>query len=119
MAQLLVLVIDAEELTPDILTAWEQAGVPGITLVDSTGSRHQQDGTRDDLPFVVSLRAVLESGEKRTQTLFSVIDDEKVCARAVQAVLDVIPDFDKGHSGILFTMPISQVWGYGERKPPV
>ncbi len=118
MAQLLVLVTDQEEFAPDILTAWEQAGVPGVTLIDSTGSRHQHDGTRDDLPFVVSLRSVLESTEKRTQTMFSVIEDDAVCARAAEAVLKIIPDFAAGHSGIMFTLPISHSWGYAEMKPP-
>lgn len=112
MAQLLILVIDEEEFTPDILAAWEAAGVPGVTLVDSTDSRHDHGNSRDDLPFVVSLRSVLESREKRTQLLFSVIDSEAVCQLAVAAVLKIIPDFTLGHRGIMFTMPVTQMWGY-------
>ena len=112
MAQLLVLVLDKEELTPDILSAWEAAGVAGVTLVDSTGSRHVHNNPRDDLPFVVSLRSVLESQEKRTQLLFSVIEQDSVCEQAVNAVLKIIPDFVHGHRGIMFTMPVTQIWGY-------
>lgn len=114
IAQILVLVFDQEELTPDILSAWEAAGVPGVTLVDSTGSRHAHGDTRDDLPFVVSLRSVLESQETRTQLLFSVIDNDAVCQNAVSAVLKIIPDFEQGHRGIMFTMPVTQMWGYME-----
>lgn len=112
MAELLILVIDEEEHTPDILAAWEDAGVPGVTLVDSTGSRHEHDDSRDDLPFVVSLRSVLEKKEKRTQLLFSVIESEAVCEKAVEAVLKIIPDFAHGHRGIMFTMPVLKTWGY-------
>lgn len=112
MTQVLILVIDEEELTPEILTAWEEAGVPGVTLIDSTGSRHEHDDSRDDLPFVVSLRSVLESKEKRTQLLFSVIESESVCNQAVAAVLKIIPDFNHGHRGIMFTMPVLKTWGY-------
>lgn len=112
MAQLLVLVIDEEELAPDILAGWEAAGVPGVTLVDTTGSRHGGNDSRDDLPFVVSLRSVLESKEKRTQLLFSVIENDAVCERAVEAVLKLIPDFSQGHRGIMFTMPVHKIWGY-------
>lgn len=112
MAQLLILVIDEEEQTPDILTAWEEVGVRGVTLIDSTGSRHEHVEMRDDLPFVVSLRAVLEQKEKRTQMLFSVIDSDAVCEQAVNVVLKIIPDFTQGHRGIMFTLPVTQVWGY-------
>ena len=117
MAQLLVLVIDNEADTSDILSAWENAGVPGVTLIDSTGSRHEHDGTRDDLPFVVSLRAVLEQKEKPTQMLFTVIESDAVCEQAVQAVLQIIPDFEQGHRGIMFTLPVARVWGYTNVHP--
>ncbi len=116
MAQLLVLVIDQEEQAWDILSAWERVGVPGVTLIDSTGSQHSHDLTRDDLPFVVSLRAVLEQREKRTQLLFSVIEDDNICEQAVRAVLQLLPDFEQGHRGIMFTQPIARVWGYLSAK---
>lgn len=111
MAQLLILVLDQEELTPDILAAWEAAGVSGVTLVDSAGSRREPNDSRDDLPFVVSLRSVLESEEKRIQLLFSVIESDAVCEKAVEAVLKLIPDFAQGHRGIMFTLPVLKTWG--------
>lgn len=111
MAQLLVVVIDEEELASDILAAWQAAGVPGVTLVDSTGSRHGDNGSSDDLPFLVSMRSVLESKETRTQLLFSVIENDAVCERAVEAVLGLIPDFAQGHRGIMFTLPVLKIWG--------
>jgi hypothetical protein len=112
MAQLLVLVIDEEDMTPDILTAWEQAGVPGVTMIDSAGSQHKHDNTRDDLPLIVSLRSVLEASEKETRTFLSVIEDDAVLNQAIAAVLRIIPDFNQGHRGIMFTVPVGRVWGY-------
>jgi hypothetical protein len=117
MAQILFLVIDDEDLSPDILEAWEQVGVPGVTMAETLGSKHHHDATRDDLPFVVSLRAVLESQETRTRTFFSVIDDDAVVERAIAAALRVIPDLAEGHHGIMFTMPVSRVWGLVPSAP--
>lgn len=111
MAYLLVLITDEEELVPDILDAWEEAGVPAVTTVDTRGSKHKHLQTRDDLPFVVSLRAVLESQETHTRTLLSVIEDEAVVQGAAGAVLKIIPDFPRGHRGVMFTMPLALVWG--------
>lgn len=112
MAQILVLIIDNESFAPDVLERWEQIGVPGVTMIDTTGSRHEHDKTRDDLPFVVSLRSVLEAQEKNTRTLFSVIEDDAVVVQAAAAVLNIIPDFEHGHQGIMFTVPVTRVWGY-------
>lgn len=111
MAQLLVLVLDQEERVSDVLEAWEQMGVPGVTMLNSTGSTHENQETRDDLPFVVSLRSVLEAQEKETRTLFSVIENDSVVEQAAAAVLRIIPDFAEGHRGIMFTTPILQLWG--------
>ncbi len=112
MAHLLVLVIDDDDLTHDILEAWEQVGVPSVTMIDTRGSQHKPPETRDDLPFVVSLRSVLEVQEKETRTLFSVIESDILLQQATAAVLRLIPDFAQGHRGIMFTTPVNQVWGY-------
>lgn len=112
MAYLLVLITDMEESVADILDAWEKAGVPGVTLIDAHGSKHKHNTTRDDLPFVVSLRAVLESKQQYAQTVISVIEDPTVVEQATNAVLRIIPDFAQGHRGIMFSAPLQQVWGY-------
>ncbi|HZQ10079.1 MAG TPA: hypothetical protein VFD70_26115 [Anaerolineae bacterium] len=112
MAQLLVLVIDDEELASAILEEWERAGVPGVTMVESYGSRHHHDNTRDDVPFLVSLRTALNTQETHTRILFSVIEDENIVERATAAVIKVLPDFVQGHHGIMFTTPVTRMWGY-------
>jgi len=112
MAQLLVLVIDEEELADAVLERWERAGVPGVTMIESYGSHHRHDDTRDDVPFIVSLRTVLYKQEMRTRILFSVIEDEKIVEQAAAVVLQVLPDFAQGHHGIMFTTPVTRMWGY-------
>jgi hypothetical protein len=109
---LLVLVIDNLEYEPDILAAWEQAGVPGVTVFDTLGSRRVGDDTgRDDLPLIVSLRTVLSSEESNNRTLFTVVDDDAVLERAIQAVQKIVGDFRARHTGIMFVVPVSLAWG--------
>lgn len=110
MTQLLVLVLDDADQVPTILEAWESAGVPGVTLIESYGS-HRVSLTRDDIPFVASLRSVLEGEETSTTTLFSVIPDDAVLDRAIAAVLQLLPDFSQGHGGVLFTVPVTRAIG--------
>ena len=113
---LLVLVIDDPEKEPEILDAWEQAGVPGVTVLDTNGSRRISSG-RDDLPLLVSLRTVLEGEESNNRTLFSVIDDDAVLERAIQSAQAIIGDFHARHSGVMFVMPISRAWGILKVRP--
>jgi nitrogen regulatory protein PII len=108
--------MDDLEKEPDILAAWEQAGVPGVTVLDSQGSRREEGG-RDDLPLIVSLRTVLSSEESHNRTLFSVIDDEAVLERAITAAQEIIGDFTHRHTGILFVVPVSRAWGILKVRP--
>lgn len=114
---LLVLVIDNPDIEGDILAAWEEAGVPGITVLDSQGSHREEDGGRDDLPLIVSLRTVLSTEESNNRTLFSVIDDEAVLAQAVEAAQSIIGDFTHRHTGIMFVVPVSAAWGVLKVRP--
>ncbi len=71
---LLVLVNDDLEKCHDVLEAWERAGVPGVTMIDTAGSQRLEG--RDDLPLMVSLRALISGEEAQNRTLFSLIDDD-------------------------------------------
>ncbi len=116
---ILVLVLDNTDLEMDILQAWEEAGVPGVTVLDSQGSKRSDDAGRDDLPLFVSLRSVLSGEESQNRTLFSVIDDDAVLEKAIQAAQSIVGDFQNPHTGILFVMPISRAWGIVKAKPHV
>ncbi len=117
MANLLVLVLDELEKFPAILDAWEQAGIPGITVLDSVGSRHLQErARRDDVPLMPSLRALFARDEAHNRTLFTVIEDDAVLERAITAAQNVVGDFMQPHTGILFVMPVSRTWGVPKAK---
>jgi len=112
---LLVLVNDDLEKCHDVLEAWERAGVPGVTMIDTAGSQRLEG--RDDLPLMVSLRALISGEEAQNRTLFSLIDDAAVLAKAIAAAQAIIGDFQKPHTGILFVVPVAQAWGVLKVKP--
>jgi nitrogen regulatory protein PII len=112
MANLLVLVLDQLEKCPAILEAWSQAGVPGITVVDSAGARAlEKHAIRDDMPLMPSLRSLFAADEMHNRILFTVIEDESVLERAVAAVHDIVGDLAEPDSGIMFVVPVSRTWG--------
>jgi hypothetical protein len=112
MANLLVLVLDDLGKCPAILEAWEQAGVPGVTVCDSVGTRRLRERVqRDDVPLMPSLRSLFASDEDHNRTLFAVIEDEAVLARAVEVAQNIVGDFMQPHTGILFVVPVARMWG--------
>jgi hypothetical protein len=66
---------------------------------------------RDDIPLLPSLRDVLAGQELHHRTLFSVIEDDATVERVVSATERIVGGFDRRHTGLLFVVPVSQVFG--------
>ncbi len=115
MAHLVVFVLDNLEQCPDVLDAWEQAGVTGVTIVESTGLGRVRGVVRDDLPLLPSLTDLLSSRELHHRTLFTVVEDEETLERVIAATERVIGDFSRHHTGLLFVVPVSRVLGLEKR----
>jgi nitrogen regulatory protein PII len=112
MSYLVVFVLDDPERCRDILDVWEAAGAPGVTILDSSGlGRVRQAGIRDDLPLMPSLSDLFRRQEARHRTLFSVVKDQSQVDAIAQATQAVIGELDRGHTGLLFVIPVSQVYG--------
>lgn len=111
MTYLLVFVLDNLEQCPSVLDAWEEAGVSGITILESTGLGHLRNAMRDDIPLLPSIRDLLISREFRHRTLFSVIEDEAILEQAIAATERIVGDFTRNHTGLLFALPVVRVLG--------
>ncbi|NOZ29429.1 MAG: hypothetical protein GXP39_15445 [Chloroflexi bacterium] len=115
MTHLLVFVLDNLEQCSDILDAWEEAGVPGVTILESTGLRRVRGVVRDDLPLLPSLNDLLASRELHHRTLFTVIEDEATLERVIATTERVVGDFNRHHTGLLFVVPVTRVLGLRKR----
>jgi nitrogen regulatory protein PII len=117
MSFVVVCVVDDPEKCRLVLDAWDQAGAPGATVLESSGmERIRQAGLRDDLPLLPSLNDLMEQEEEHHRTLFSVIESQELVDRLVEGVRSVIGDLDEDHTGFLFVLPVIQVWGYGKHR---
>jgi len=117
MAQQLVMVLDDPSLLDRVLEAWLEAGVRGITVLDSTGvegARRRANGK--DVKTFLGYSRLPHTDQHSHYTLFTIIDDETV-QRVVPASEAIVGDLDAPHTGILFTLPVNQVWGLSEYCP--
>lgn len=109
---LVVLIVDNPDYCPDILHAWEQAGVSGVTILRSTGlGRLRRSSLREDLPLFPSLSEILEEEEISHRTLLSVVKDDEIVDVMISRAQEVIGDLDQPHSGFLFVVPVLRAYG--------
>jgi len=112
MYYLIVFILNDPDKDNDILDGWEEAGVRGITILESSGlGRVRQEGMRDDLPLIPSLNDLFKHSETQHRTFFTVVKDQDQIDAIVNATQEVIGDLEQEDTGILFVVPVSQVYG--------
>lgn len=117
MYYLVLLVVDDVNKCPDILDAWEAAGVGGITIIESTGLRRirHKEGYRDDMPLMPSIRSLLHGQEEHHRTLFSVVQGEEMVDKLVAITESIVGELSEPDTGILFALPLARVVGVPRR----
>lgn len=112
MKQMVIMVLNNPDHCMLLLEAWEAAGAPGITILESTGLvRMRRTGARDDVPLIPSLSDFLRGKETHHRTIFSVVDDEAQAQALIQATRRAFERIDKNKmesSGVLFVMPVTE-----------
>ncbi len=117
MPNLVVVIVTEMQVCHDVIRLWEEIGVPGATILDSIGMRHLQrrQAHRDDLPFMPSLRAMMEQEEYNHRTVFSVVPDGFDLDNLIRRTEELVGDFEAEHTGLLFVVPVTQVRGLRQR----
>jgi len=118
MSYLVVVVLDDPDKSDALLAAWEQAGVRGITILESSGiGRVRNAALKEEMPLMPSLRNLLRSREEHHRTFFSVVENETQVEALAAAAQQVAGDFSQPHSGLLFALPLSHVYGLAKTPP--
>lgn len=110
---MLIMVLDDISYLNDVLQAWEEAGVQGVTILESTGFNRVRQRSQAD-PAFAGFGQLFAGGRVGHQTLFAVIGGPEVAEAAVAATERVVGDLTQPSTGIIFTVPVVQFWGTGE-----
>jgi nitrogen regulatory protein P-II 1 len=110
---MILFVLSKMEMSSDLLDAWEAEGVSGITILPSTGLGRirQYAGLRDDTSIIPSLNNLLNHEQSLSQTLFSIVPDDDMVDKVVQATQKVVGDLNEADRGILVVIPLARVYG--------
>jgi len=109
---ILFLVLNEIEYLDDILAAFVDAGVKGATILDSQGMASAiASNTNRQIPLFGSLKSFLDSSRPYNKTVFTVVENEELLDKAVNAVNDVVGDIRKPGIGLMFTVPVGNIYG--------
>ena len=107
----LLFVLDDPDHLDEVLTAWANIGVRGVTIMESTGwqrRRIQQSmiGARFDF-------AALAGGARleNHMTLFVVVENRDIVQSALEEIEAIVGNLDGPDTGILVAWPIEIVKG--------
>lgn len=120
MSDLLVLVLDDPHKCDQVLRAWLDQGVTGVTLLKSSGlvyHAQQHHEIRDDMPLFPGLESLMRNREEPHRTLLAVLPDgfdADALAAATEKITGVL---DEPETGIMFIVPIRRVWGLRNKQP--
>ena len=117
MSYLVVLIVNDIDKCSEILDAWEEAGVLGVTIFASTGlGRVRKAGLRDDMPLMPSLEDLFSGEEEQSRTMMSVVDSQEMVDNMVAIAQQILGNLENPHTGFLFVLPVIQAFGMGKHR---
>lgn len=110
---MIMLILNDPERCEKILSAWEEAGAPGVTILLSTGLGRirSRRGLNDDLPLMPSLDDFFEQDENLHRTLITIVRERSVVDRIIQTTQSILGDLNLPHTGILSVLPVLEAYG--------
>ena len=110
---LFVVLADVKHL-PDILQAWRDIGVPGVTIMEGAGAFRATTWLSE-----VGLGAVdrlFDAAGVRRRALLAAIDDEKLLERAIAEADRLVGGFENPDTGVLLVLPVLQTRGLQKKE---
>jgi nitrogen regulatory protein P-II 1 len=109
---LILFVLDNPDKLEELLDAWEKAGTGGATVLSSTGMHRLNAGViRDDIPLIPGLDDFYKRVEDYHRTLFTIVKDDEMINKIVDATQSVVGNLNEPNTGILVVLPTAQVYG--------
>ena len=110
--QLMVIILKRVECLDTLLTRFADYGVYGATILDSNGMASELAANHDEEEFLFlgSLRTIFNQEREHSKTIMMVVKDGQVDDLR-DITNEVVGDLSKPNTGILFTTPISSIYG--------
>ena len=105
--KLLFFVLNKTEKLDAVLTEFVRRNIHGATVLESMGMARllSRKHDEDEIPFLGSLRTLLNPEREKNNLIFAVIQDNQL-PEAVSAIEKVVGDLSVNNTGVVFSVPI-------------
>lgn len=108
----LFIVLNKPDYLEELLSKLMEKGIKGATILDSQGMGFAMNhGGHGNEPFFGQIRTMIDNSRPYNKTVFTVIEDEETLAKAVSVAKEVFGDVYEPGIGMMFTMPVNNVYG--------
>ena len=107
-------VLDQKELLDNIQRAWEEVGITGATIIESSGFFRRKKARK----FIASRYIIPSLSDTQVLgyfSIFSIVESEEMIQAALEATEKVTGDLSLGHRGIFSAWPLMLVKGLRRR----
>lgn len=112
MSKLVILITTHVDKGLAVAEAWEAAGAPGVTLIESHGLRRLQEQSKSlEIPLFVSMARLMRQIEETNQMLMVVVDDDTMVDKLIAATSTVLGDLCEPNTGIAFVLDVERTFG--------
>ena len=103
--KLLICVLNKTEKLNELIESMSELGIRGATVLESQGMARILGS--QNIPVFAGFRHLLAGDRPFNYTIFSVIQDEELAQRTVDAIRQhLLPGTSKQSHGIAFTVPV-------------
>ncbi|MCP5100495.1 MAG: hypothetical protein GY943_33515 [Chloroflexi bacterium] len=107
---MMIMVLNDSTRLNEVLEAWTEAGIRGVTVLESTGLNRIFRRAKAD-PLYAGFSQIFGGGRVGHNTLFAVVDNIGVAETAVSATEKVLGSLKNPDTGIIFAVPVANAWG--------
>lgn len=108
----LFVVLNDSNYLEDVLDKFVEIGVKGATILDSQGmgSAITNSGHGKE-PFFGAIRDYINNSRPYNKTIFTVIEEDEILEKAIKSTKEILGDINKPGVGMMFTLPVGNVYG--------
>jgi hypothetical protein len=112
------MVLDDTTRLNEVLHAWEEARVPGVTILESTGLARTLERHNARAAYA-GFSQMFGVGRVGHNTLFAVINDIDRAEAVATRVEAILGNLNNPNTGIMFVVPVLATWGLdrGSEQP--
>lgn len=111
--QVLLIVLNKVDYLNDILEKFVEMGVKGATIIDSQGMAGAiVENDVNSIPLFGALKNIIKGTGSHNKTIFTVLKNEELVERVVNAIQKLLDDKDNSKTGFMFSIPIGKLYTF-------